>query len=36
MSSISLEIPEEVLISIKETPESLSRKISILASSQTV
>jgi predicted HTH domain antitoxin len=31
MSSISLEIPEEVLISIKETPESLSRKISILA-----
>jgi predicted HTH domain antitoxin len=31
MSSISLEIPEEVLISLKETPESLSRKISILA-----
>ncbi|MDD1417527.1 UPF0175 family protein, partial [Dolichospermum sp. ST_con] len=31
MSSISLEIPEEVLISLKETPESLSREISILA-----
>jgi predicted HTH domain antitoxin len=31
MSSISLKIPEEVLISLKETPESLSRKISILA-----
>ncbi|NES99527.1 MAG: UPF0175 family protein [Sphaerospermopsis sp. SIO1G1] len=31
MSSISLEIPEEVLISLKETPESISREISILA-----
>jgi predicted HTH domain antitoxin len=31
MSSISLEIPEEILISLKETPESLSREISILA-----
>ncbi|MBE9251913.1 UPF0175 family protein [Dolichospermum sp. LEGE 00240] len=31
MSSVSLEIPEEVLISLKETPESLSREISILA-----
>ncbi|MDB9308401.1 UPF0175 family protein [Aphanizomenon sp. CS-733/32] len=31
MSSISLEIPEEILISLKETPETLSREISILA-----
>lgn len=31
MSSISLEIPEEILISLKETSESLSREISILA-----
>ncbi|MEA5553048.1 UPF0175 family protein [Anabaena cylindrica UHCC 0172] len=31
MSSISLEIPEEVLISLKETPENLSIEIPILA-----
>ena len=31
MSSISLEIPEEVLISLKETPESLKKELPILA-----
>ncbi|MEA5578852.1 UPF0175 family protein [Anabaena sp. UHCC 0451] len=31
MSSVSLEIPEEILISLKETPETLSREIPILA-----
>jgi predicted HTH domain antitoxin len=31
MSIVSLEIPEEILISLKETPESLTREIQILA-----
>ncbi|MBD2570479.1 UPF0175 family protein [Anabaena lutea] len=31
MSTVSLEIPEEILISLKETPESLTREIQILA-----
>ena len=31
MSNVSLEIPEEILISLKETPETLSREIQILA-----
>jgi len=31
MSLIQIEIPEEVLISLKETPETISRELSILA-----
>ena len=31
MSTISLEIPEEVLISLKETPETLQRELPLLA-----
>ena len=31
MSTLSLEIPEEILISLKETPENLSRELKILA-----
>lgn len=31
MNTICLEIPEEILISLKETPENLSREIKILA-----
>ncbi|WP_071188451.1 UPF0175 family protein [Trichormus sp. NMC-1] len=31
MSTVSLEIPEEILISLKETPESLTKEIQILA-----
>ncbi|MEA5620971.1 UPF0175 family protein, partial [Cronbergia sp. UHCC 0137] len=31
MSTVSLEIPEEILISLKETPENLTREIQILA-----
>ncbi|ELR96638.1 hypothetical protein [Gloeocapsa sp. PCC 73106] len=30
MSTISLEIPEEILISLKETPENLSKELNIL------
>jgi hypothetical protein len=31
MSIISLEIPKEILITLKETPENLSRELKILA-----
>jgi predicted HTH domain antitoxin len=31
MSTISLEIPEEVLISLKETPETLQKELPLLA-----
>jgi predicted HTH domain antitoxin len=31
MSTIQIEIPEEILISLKETPETISRELSILA-----
>ena len=31
MSTIELEIPEEVLISLKETPETISQQLQILA-----
>ena len=31
MSTVFLEIPEEILISLKETPESLTKEIQILA-----
>ena len=31
MSTINIEIPEEVLISLKETPETISREIRVLA-----
>jgi len=31
MTSIQIEVPEEVLISLKETPETISRELSILA-----
>jgi predicted HTH domain antitoxin len=31
MSTIQIEIPEEVLISLKETPETISRELRILA-----
>jgi predicted HTH domain antitoxin len=31
MSAIQFEVPEEVLISLKETPDSLSRELPILA-----
>jgi predicted HTH domain antitoxin len=31
MSIIQIEVPEEVLISLKETPETISRELSILA-----
>lgn len=31
MTIVKIEIPDEVLISLKETPESLSRELSILA-----
>ncbi len=32
MTTVFLEIPEEILISLKETPETLSRELRILAS----
>ncbi|MGV2389512.1 MAG UNVERIFIED_CONTAM: UPF0175 family protein [Microcystis novacekii LVE1205-3] len=35
MSSYFLEIPEEILISLKETPENLSRELKILAAVKT-
>jgi predicted HTH domain antitoxin len=31
MSTVTIEIPEEILISLKETPETLSRELRILA-----
>jgi predicted HTH domain antitoxin len=31
MSTVQIEIPEEVLISLKETPETISRELRILA-----
>ncbi len=31
MSRVQIEVPEEVLISLKETPETMSRELSILA-----
>lgn len=31
MSIIQIDVPEEVLISLKETPETISRELSILA-----
>jgi predicted HTH domain antitoxin len=31
MSTVQLEIPEEVLISLKETPETIARELQILA-----
>ena len=31
MSTVQLEIPEEVLISLKETPETIAREMQILA-----
>ncbi|MEM9088070.1 MAG: UPF0175 family protein [Cyanobacteria bacterium P01_F01_bin.53] len=31
MNTVTIEIPEEVLISLKETPETLSRELSMLA-----
>ncbi|MGB7439471.1 MAG: UPF0175 family protein [Coleofasciculaceae cyanobacterium] len=31
MSTVQIEVPEEVLISLKETPETISRELSILA-----
>ena len=31
MTTVKIDIPEEVLISLKETPESLSRELSVLA-----
>lgn len=31
MSTVQIEVPEEVLISLKETPSSISRELSILA-----
>jgi predicted HTH domain antitoxin len=31
MSSVQIEVPDEVLISLKETPETISRELSILA-----
>jgi len=31
MSTVKLEIPEEVLISLKETPETIAREMQILA-----
>lgn len=31
MSIVPVEVPEEVLISLKETPETISRELSILA-----
>lgn len=31
MSTVQIEVPEEILISLKETPESISRELSILA-----
>ena len=31
MSTIQIDVPEEVLISLKETPETMAREISILA-----
>jgi predicted HTH domain antitoxin len=31
MSIVRVEVPEEVLISLKETPETISRELSILA-----
>ena len=31
MSSVNIEIPEEVLISLKETPETMSRQLCLLA-----
>lgn len=34
MSMVQLEVPEEVLISLKETPETISRELSILAAAK--
>ncbi|MBE9158374.1 UPF0175 family protein [Nodosilinea sp. LEGE 06152] len=31
MSSVQIDVPDEVLISLKETPETISRELSILA-----
>lgn len=31
MSTVHIEVPEEILISLKETPETISRELSILA-----
>ncbi len=31
MSTVKIEIPEEVLISLKETPETIAREVGILA-----
>jgi predicted HTH domain antitoxin len=31
MSTVQIEVPEEILISLKETPETISRELSILA-----
>ncbi|HEY9634257.1 MAG TPA: UPF0175 family protein [Coleofasciculaceae cyanobacterium] len=31
MSTVQIEIPEEVLISLKETPKTISRELRILA-----
>jgi predicted HTH domain antitoxin len=31
VSTVQIEVPEEVLISLKETPETISRQLSILA-----
>lgn len=31
MSAVQIEVPEEILISLKETPETISRELSILA-----